>query len=142
MNNLTSLETAATEALLKVNSEQGGVLASEDAALLLEQLKVAKAKKRSVDGAGFFTDFAIPEDAPRLVEKKFIRLDGVSADIEDTKDGAGFLLVVEDGALKELEGYTQQLMNWSPYEGERFKLRRVIWTQVDPNTKQGTSVDL
>src|SRR4051812_24471393 len=107
MTGFTTLEKEATKALIEV--DRGAALTPEAADILLEQFRVATVKERNVDGYGFFTYFTIPDGAPRIPEKKPFRLDGVAVEIEGIPNAAAFLLLIEDGALTHLEGFTEAL---------------------------------
>ncbi len=142
MSKLTTLEQEVIEALIVVNVECKEIF-PEDAEILREQLKSAGVKERNITGAGFFTDLDIPSSVRRLSKRNKFRIAEVSADIEDVKDGAGFLLLMEDGALNQLEGYTMALEKWSPREGEKFKLKKIVYAHKDATGKYGgKAVDL
>lgn len=71
---------------------------------LRAQLAVCRVQSRELTGHGFFTDFVVP---PRLAVAGIGRtvLDGVQAELDGLRHGAGFVLFVEDGLLATLEGY-------------------------------------
>ena len=70
---------------------------------LRAQCAVADVARREFTGVGFFTDFAVPPDAPRIVPP-----DLELGDAATLANGTpvGFVLFVRDGALSMLEGYT------------------------------------
>ncbi len=142
MNKLTSLERAVLEALILLNTEDQNISA-EDAQILREQLDSMEVSKRNITGAGFFTDFIVSPNARRISNRNKFRISEICADIEDTKDGAGFLLLIKGGVLNQLEGYTMALDKWFPSEGEKFKLKKIVYSHSDANGKYGgKSVDL
>jgi hypothetical protein len=62
---------------------------------------------RKLSGSGFFTEFAAAEwIVPAEMPTKRIRFGDVEATIAGLKDGAGFLLYVDDGIIRMLEGYS------------------------------------
>ncbi len=75
-------------------------------ATLRSQLALAKRKPREVSAVGFFTQFDVPQEAPRLQGNPSFRFGDITADIEGLERGAGFVLFIENGALTMLEGYT------------------------------------
>jgi hypothetical protein len=97
MNELTKLELHVMRMLLDGEDE---VLAN-----LRRQLDACKIVKREMTGVGFFTDFEIPADVPRATQKSF-HLGDVNGTVEGAKHGVGFVLFIEAGTLKMLEGYT------------------------------------
>ena len=70
---------------------------------LRAQYAVARVEGRESTGVGFFIDFAVPAEAPRIVppDLEF----GADAILTDGT-AVGFILFVRDGALTMLEGYT------------------------------------
>lgn len=76
-------------------------------AALRQQLRKASASARRLTGVGFFTDLDVPASAPRAqVAPGRVHVGDVEAQIEGLRSGAGFVLFVEDGYLRTLEGYT------------------------------------
>ena|SRR6266567_8319105 len=100
MNELTPLESEALRLLL-----DGKV---EWLATLRQQASRARVISRKLTGAGFFTRFSVPPDAPKVANKASFRIGDVSADINDLKYGAGFLLLVKDCLIDSLEGYSYE----------------------------------
>ena len=74
--------------------------------VLRYQFAVAKRRPREMTGVGFFLEFDVPEEAPRLPGNVSLRFGDVIAEIEGIQHGAGFLVFVDDGVLTMLEGYT------------------------------------
>lgn len=76
---------------------------------LKNQLQHIKVIKRELTGSGFYTSFfndslsSIEDCDDLLGDMKF---GDVCAEIEDLKNGAGFLLYVENGKISMLEGYS------------------------------------
>ena len=75
--------------------------------VLHQQAECAMVVSRKVTAAGFFTLFEVPEGI-RLagVASAKIRFGDVNAVVAGLQHGAGFLVYVDDGKLKMLEGYT------------------------------------
>ena len=96
MTNLTSLEQRVLEAILRGDHP---VL---DA--LREQAASCRAAGREWTGAGFYTKLEVPSLASSL--RGSARIGGVFADVEGLRDGAGFVVLVEDGRLALLEGFS------------------------------------
>jgi hypothetical protein len=88
--------------------------------ILREQWRSASLKSRELSGAGFYTNFTIPSEVPRLDTKDF-RIGDVLADLGDLKYGAGFILWVKDGTLDFLEAYSYG-EDWPPVS-DSFTLR-------------------
>jgi hypothetical protein len=95
---LTAFEAAVLDKLL-VGDER-------HLAILREQRRVLRVSAREYSGVGFFTDFELPPDAPRLEGAPNIRFGDVDADIVGLSHGAGFVLFVDHGLMTMLEGYT------------------------------------
>jgi hypothetical protein len=69
------------------------------------QLAGATVKSRELTGVGFFTKFALAVDAaPAPV--RTLRFGDVQAAVTGLEHGAGFVLFVNDGLLRMLEGYS------------------------------------
>jgi hypothetical protein len=84
------------------------LLQSDDPVLgiLRRQLELARRKPRELSGVGFFTEFDVPIDAPRIPGNASIRFGDVVAELEGLAHGVGFLLFVDSGVLTMLEAYT------------------------------------
>jgi len=98
MSNLTTLEDQLLQMLLRGDNE---VLA-----VLRQQAKEAKVSSRKMTGVGFFTEFDVPPQAPRVMGRPTFKLGDVNGTADNVKHGFGFVLFVADGALSMLEGYT------------------------------------
>jgi len=98
MTNLTYLE----------NRVLGMLLRGEDEALsiLRAQAKHAQVSSRKMTGVGFFTEFAVPAETPRVPGRPTFKLGNVNGTADNVRHGLGFLLYVTDGSLSMLEGYT------------------------------------
>ncbi len=94
----TKLERAVLEKLL------GGT--SETFRILRGQLGSLRVIDRELTGVGFLTNFAIGGEAEKLPGGPSFRFGDVVADLDGLKHGAGFDLLVEDGRLRMLEGYS------------------------------------
>jgi hypothetical protein len=95
---LTELESQVLHELLR-----GEV---EELKILQHQLKLSKVQSRRMTGVGFFTDFSVPPEAPRLPDLQSFELGDVDGYASNVKHGVGFLLFVRAGQLNMLEGYT------------------------------------
>ena len=85
------------------------LLAGDHPALvtLRKQLDVFVVEDREFTGAGFFTDFHIPDGAVVTIDAKIHGVFGdVYADIDSHPHGVGFILFVKDGCMSMLEGYS------------------------------------
>ena len=98
MNGLTALESQVIQMLLS----------GDDEALLVlrEQAQQATVSSREITGVGFFTEFTIPPEAPRINGCPTFTLCDVNGSATNVRHGLGFVLFVTDGALEMLEGYT------------------------------------
>ena len=97
MKELTDLERAV---LVKLLEGDHPVLSS-----LRSQLKASRVIGREFTGVGFFTNLALGENGSERIAGD-LKFGDVIADIDGLRHGAGFLLYVENGALKMLEGYS------------------------------------
>src|ERR1700675_3240531 len=98
MTNLTTLEDQVLEMLLR----------GEDWVLsvLRQQAKQLQVSSRKMTGVGFYTEFVVPSEVPRVPGRPTFKLGDVNGTADNVKHGLGFLLYVKDGALSMLEGYT------------------------------------
>jgi hypothetical protein len=94
----TNLERAVLEKLLSGKSETFQILAEQ-----YRQLEVAE---REFTGVGFWTIFSLPPEAPRLPGGHSFWFGDVQAEIDGLKHGAGFELLIKDGYLRMLEGFS------------------------------------
>ena len=100
MNNqpLTLLEKAVLEKMLIGNNRVFEVIK--------EQLASATVSKRELTGSGFFTRFALRASTKKLPKKSKFMIADVSAKIPRLKNGADFILWIENGVILSLEGFT------------------------------------
>jgi hypothetical protein len=98
MTDLIPLERAV---LKKVLEGEDNILS-----MLRQQLEKAKVTERKVTGVGFYTTLAVPDSVGQVPGGLTVKLGDVHADIADLRNGAGFLLYVQNGRLDLLEGYT------------------------------------
>jgi hypothetical protein len=82
-------------------------------------------------GVGFYTEFVVPPEAPRVLGRPTFKLGDVNGTADNVNHGLGFLLYVTDGALSMLEGYTYD----QPWPDE---VRCLVLTY---STKQGRKLD-
>jgi hypothetical protein len=113
MEKLTKLERAVLEKLL------GGT--SETFRILRGQLGSLRVIDRELTGVGFWTNFAIGGEAEKLPGGPSFWFGDVVAELDGLKHGAGFDLLVEDGSLRMLEGYSFD-EPW-PEKADKFSLR-------------------
>ena len=74
---------------------------------LRSQLAASLVRQRAPTGVGFFTDIDVPKHVPGAPTRhSTLRIGDVEAQIQGLEHGAGFLLVVSDGYLDHLEGYS------------------------------------
>ena len=88
---------------------------------LRQQIPDLSVKSRKRTGVGFFTEFAIAATATAASVAPNIRFGDVEAAIPGLQHGAGFVLYIDDGLLRGLEGYTYD-ESW-PELIEAFNLR-------------------
>jgi hypothetical protein len=98
MSELNSLEAAVLKML---TAGDHPALAS-----LRQQLADVGVRDRRTTGVGFFTELDVPASSPRATSRKIVRLGDVVAQIPGLRNGAGFLLELNEGRLSCLEGYT------------------------------------
>jgi hypothetical protein len=113
MKKLTSLEWAVIQKLLD----------GENASLakLRQQADTAQVLSREMTGVGFYTTLAVTPGLHRLDNRSFTFGD-VIAEIPGVRNGAGFLLYVQNGLLHMVEGYTYGDESW-PDRITTFQLR-------------------
>ena len=92
--------------------------------VLRQQYRLATKKPRDMTGVGFYTEFNVPEEAPRLPGNPSLVLGGVLAEIEGLECGVGFALFIGEGILTLLEGYTYE-EPW-PDEPTHFTLNHYV----------------
>jgi hypothetical protein len=98
MEGLTNLENAVLEMLVDGKAETFQ--------LLRKQYLAARVRERHLTGVGFWTYFSIPDEVAKLPCNPSFRFGDVSADIKGLENGAGFLILVKDGYIHQLEGYS------------------------------------
>jgi hypothetical protein len=98
MKTITTLETQVLEMLLDGQDE---VLT-----ILRQQAKQLEVSSREMTGVGFYAEFRVPPDLPRVPGGPTFKLGDVNGTADNVSHGLGFLLYVKDGALSMLEGYT------------------------------------
>ena len=98
---LTEMESSALRMLL------AGDL--ESLSLLRDQLEACQVEWREMSGTGFFTGLRVDPSvapAPAFGEKFWIR--HVSGRVDGLQYGAGFMVLVTDGYLNILEGFSYE----------------------------------
>ena len=73
---------------------------------LREQYRRAHIESREFTGVGFFTNFKIPDDAPRVLNFTDYGYGDVIVNINNHHDFGGFVIFIQDGIMLCLEGYT------------------------------------
>ena len=71
--------------------------------ILLEQYQKATVKERWFSGSGFFTEYHIPSDVPKVIRKEKGPIGTVYGKISGLEIGVGFLLFFKDGIIDTLE---------------------------------------
>ena len=98
MEKLTNLEKAVLEKLLSGSSE---VFRN-----LYKQYLALEVAKREFTGVGFWTIFSVPSGVEQLPGAPSFWFGDVGAKIDGLKHGAGFELLIKDGSLRMLEGFS------------------------------------
>jgi hypothetical protein len=98
MSNLTPLEDQLLQILLRGDDKVF--------AILRKQAKEASVRSRKITGVGFFAEFTVPPQSPRVEGRPTFKFGDVNGTADNVKHGLGFVLYVTDGALSMLEGYT------------------------------------
>ena len=78
--------------------------------ILKQQYEKSNVESRWFSGKGFFTSFSIAEDAPKIESPKSLQIDEVGGKINNID--VGFILFIEDGKIKTLEGFTYGDDHW------------------------------
>ncbi len=74
---------------------------------LRRQAQVATVASRELTGVGFFTTLELPPDIERAPTRPGrLHLGDVEAVVPGLRNGAGFVLFVQDGIIELLEGYS------------------------------------
>ena len=92
---MEELEQAVMTRFLKSNTPVAPELRAQYAA--------ATVVRRELTGVGFFIDYAVPVNLPRIVPPNLEMGDAATL---TNGIGVGFVLFVRDGAISMLEGYT------------------------------------
>ena len=111
---LTALEQAVIDMLLDKPGEPFEAIR--------QQLSHATIAERRFTGVGFFTDFAIPHNAPVRRDLPDMTIGDVGAELPGLQHGVGFLLFIRSGVVSMLEGYTYD-ESW-PASTDEFTLHR------------------
>jgi hypothetical protein len=74
--------------------------------LLQTQYSVCTVADRKMTGFGFYTELSLPRDTQRIPNAPSFKLGDVVASMDGLRNGAGFLLYIEHGAITLLEGYS------------------------------------
>jgi hypothetical protein len=74
--------------------------------LLRQQAEMGKVSSREMTGVGFFSNYEIPPEAPRIPGLPNLELGDVFGSAENVAHGFGFILFVRNGTLSWLEGFT------------------------------------
>jgi hypothetical protein len=98
MEGLTNLENAVLEMLVDGKAETFQ--------RLRKQYLAAHVVERHLTGVGFWTYFSIPDEIARLPGNPSFRFGDVDADIKGLQNGAGFLILIKNGYIHMLEGYS------------------------------------
>lgn len=122
MTHFTEMETTALQAIFA----ETPAVSTE----LQRQLGHATVTKRENTGGGFFTDIAVPEDAPRVECPKVLGY-ATHARVEGLEHGLGFVLFMEDGKLHLLEGHT-----WGPESTASLDLSSLSFEIFHESTKR------
>src|SRR5215212_1351484 len=107
MTDFTEMEMAALRAIFSETPELGPELN--------RQLQRATVTKRENTGGGFFTEIAVPDDAPK-VECPSVLGYATHARVDGLEHGLGFVLFMEQGRLHLFEGYAWGPENTSPLD--------------------------
>jgi hypothetical protein len=84
------------------------LLAGDDPVLhtLRTQLQHSTRTSRELTGVGFYTNFLVASDAPRLSGNPSFHIGDLFAEMEGLQFGTGFVLFVTEGSLTLLEACT------------------------------------
>lgn len=98
--------------------------------ILRDQYSKAIIKKREFSGVGFFTSFEVPINTPKLKINKSLQIGDVVAQIIGAKDGAGFVLFINEGVIDFLEGYVYGEEQW-PNQIQIYKVTYISGVKRD-----------
>lgn len=94
---LTAEERTVLELFLRDGGRAGEILHA--------QIEQAKVVSRGSTSTGFHADLEVAAGCARLAGSPSFRLAGVSMRVDVSSGSVGFALLVEDGALSQLEGF-------------------------------------
>lgn len=94
---LTAEERTVLENFLRDGGPAGEVLRA--------QIEQAKVVSRESTSTGFYAELEVAALCARLAGSPSFRLSGVSMRADVSSGSVGFVLLVEDGALSQLEGF-------------------------------------
>lgn len=77
---------------------------------LYRQYENLKVIKRTYTGVGFYTEFNLKEKSFNEDEDLSIKIGNIGANLKGLKNGAGFILYIENGEITMLEGYSYDEM--------------------------------
>ncbi len=89
--------------------------------ILRTQARNARLAKREQTGVGFFCELEVHSAVLRVRDVESFHIADVSAELDSLEHGIGFVLLVRDGRLDTLEGFTFD-EPW-PSQIQEFKLR-------------------
>lgn len=75
---------------------------------LRKQVRALSVVERQQTKTGFFVKFSTPQTDPAPTGQKEVRFGDVQATIDGLSHGAGFLLYVDKGFIRMLEGYSYE----------------------------------
>lgn len=101
MRNITEFEYFERAVMKKLLEGEEEILD-----ILRKQYELAQVKKRDFSGAGFFTSFQIPKNAPKLDSNKSFQIGDLIAEMQGVNEGVSFVLFIKDGLIDFLEGYS------------------------------------
>ena len=123
----TELETRVMDIILKGDDPVRKILRA--------QWKNCEIRDREYSGTGFFLDFDVSDDFPKLKENKNLEIStdenglDIVVNIHGVEHGIGFVLFVRDGMIHWLEGFTFAGENLpdtiSDFQLERVRIPRV-----------------
>lgn len=80
--------------------------------ILREQLNAAIVTDRKNTGSGFYVNFLVPSNAPRISANPSFEISNVVGKLNGGKLDVGFVLFVKDGGVSMLEGFTYGSEEW------------------------------
>jgi hypothetical protein len=95
----------------------------ENLAVLRMQYEKVKSVDREFSGAGFFSNFNLSDEAPKLNLEK-LQFGDVIGKINNMTDDVGFVLFINNGTIDFLEGYIYGEDKW-PEEILEYKLQYI-----------------